>query len=942
MRIFSEKMKVIYTLIVTVTVILIKCTINAAPNDPYQVTDEDYINPSIRATQDGPFEPVIFSSESLSDAQHQAWRQIAPTSNPEEYSTMNPGDIDEFRKRRRRPGRRRKKRPNNLLYTTTTEIPEVKEFPRRPPYVETEYVEPTQVDSPEDQTPHEENTPPEFDSVRSKSYRKPYSVAKKEEQEESDKTADLKHILKQAGESLSLSEILQQKNLSLSDFLNRKPTALAILAQPTAPVVHQPQFPRRLPHADMKNRRIAPSSTAQTAAVTASADHTSDTSMETMITGDDDEKAAKRFPMYALAMPKYHDGGFNLTREAPKSHHIPTISSVPEGSRPNRLPTREERIKPIKEVVSGIRPDFANTNIRHSNTKFTAKTTQTPVVTTISTSSTSSRPQRWKPSPYDGKVISKFNNERRTSSTAHPEVAAEDVSTVKTLNHTDFPSTSPATTASNYITPGRKQIAMRDYRNRMSLRPKLRIAVKTTPKLFTEAPARVIPEVEEAEEVHTTEMIGEVGTTAIPEVEISGKLLVVNHTEPETANIIEEVGEFDEKKAKDDERQVKEEGRREKDEDVAEVEIPHGTPEDFIQSNTARSDSLFEADIIERVIQNTQRALVGSVQTRDSVKMDVTESNPSLFADISSETTVDEKTELMELLGDRRNGARLAKILAQRNMTINELIDHRERGSSTVHLAEIFHNRTLARNLHHPRVRTEKMEIVTAFENFPHFSFANLRSVKPDDIKTDSQGSSYFASIINVKPTDDTQAIKMSPRGSAGYPTNFNPYDTKITPEEKFVAPSSRVSPSTENFADDGDIIEKELARISNQLDLELEQKHQSNVNRKSVMNTYLTSGVRSAIVASSCIVAGSVMIFIIIFATCRWRQRRNRKLHYSDSFSGTRGRLPILKRQTSRRISSPPEYLHTEPRLSKLNTMDSPSGDHHDYLYDAMRKGYP
>lgn len=458
---------------------------------------------------------------------------------------------------------------------------------------------------------------------------------------------------------------------------------------------------------------------------------------------------------------------------------------------------------------------------------------------------------------------------------------------------------------------------MRDYRNRMNLRPKLRISVKTTPRPTTEEPLREIPE----EEIHTTET-SEIFTTALPETEISGKLLVVNHTEPETLNIIEE--------SVQSEKKNKEENLE---------EAPSASQEDYIQSNTARSDSMFEADIIERVIQNTQRALVGSAQTRDSIKMDVTESNPSLFADISSDASVDEKTELMELLGDRRNGARLAKILAQRNMTINELIDHRERGSSQVHLAEIFHNRTLARNLHHPRLRTEKMEIVTAFENFPHFSFANLRSVKPDDIKTDSQGASYFASIINVKPTDDTRTPKISPRGT-GYPTNFNPYDTNFTPEEKFVAPSSRVSPANENFVDDGDIIEKEIARINNQLDMEMEQ--QQTVNRRNIAHTYLTSGVRSAIVASSCIVAGSVMVFIIIFATCRWRQRRNRKLHYSDSFSGTRGRLPILKRQTSRRISNPPEYPHTEPRLSKLNTMDSTSGDVHDYLYDAMRKGYP
>ncbi|XP_055680234.1 uncharacterized protein LOC129788196 [Lutzomyia longipalpis] len=924
MRIFSEKMKVISCLVL-VAILSIKCKISVASpqysnehileNAPHH---EDYNDPALRASYDRSFEPIIISNERLSDAQHQAWRQVVTTQNPEEeYLTTTPVDVEEFRKRRRRPGRRRKKRPNsNFLYTTTTEIPDVRQYQRRP-------TSETFSDSDDNYgaTGHDVmgSAPPEFDSIRDKSYRKPYSVAKKEEQGSNDGVADLKHILKQAGESLSLSEILQQKNLSLSDFLNRKPTALAILAQPTQPVQ---QFPRRLPHVDTKNRRIAPSPAAQSPAPS-SADNATDTSMETMITGDDDEKANKRFPMYMLEMPKIHDGGYNLTRDTTKSQQIPTISTAPEGFKHNRLPTREERIKPIKEVVSGIRPDFANTNIRSHNAKFPTKTTLPPPE--LPSSSTTSRPsQRWKPPPYDGKVISKFN-ERRTS-TSQPEIYAEEASTENHPEIHSTPTTTTTTTASNYITPGRKQIAMRDYRNRMNLRPKLRIAIKTTPKTTTEETIIEAVKEEPEEEPQTTEMAREFVTASPTEAEISGKLLVVNHTEPETFNIIEESDQLERLEKADKEEETKEESRLKE------------LPDEIIQSNTARSDSIFEADIIERVIQNTQRALVGSGQTRDLMKMDVTESNPSLFADISSESTVDEKTELMELLGDRRSGARLAKILAQRNMTINELIDHRERGSSQVHLAEIFHNRTLARNLHHPRLRPEKLEIVTTFENFPHFSFANLRSVKPDDIKTDSQGSSYFASIINVKPTDDTKTPKANPRAS-GYPTNFNPYDTS-TPEKESAAPSSRVSPANANYADDGDIIEKEIARINNQLDLEIEQQHA--VNRKNIVNAYLTSGVRSAIVASSCIVAGSVMIFIIIFATCRWRQRRNRKLNYSDSFSGTRGRLPILKRQTSRRASNPPEYLHTEPRLSKLNTMDSMSGDVHDYLYDAMRKGYP
>lgn len=120
---------------------------------------------------------------------------------------------------------------------------------------------------------------------------------------------------------------------------------------------------------------------------------------------------------------------------------------------------------------------------------------------------------------------------------------------------------------------------------------------------------------------------------------------------------------------------------------------------------------------------------------------------------------VDDRTDLLELLEDRRSGSRLFKVLAQRNMTLDELIQHRQRGSSQLHLAEMIQNKTVTPNVKSfsikPQVLDEKLDIVTAFDNFPQFDLANLKSIKPDEIKMDSQGSSYFTSIIDIKPTDD-------------------------------------------------------------------------------------------------------------------------------------------------------------------------------------------
>ncbi|CAH1997592.1 unnamed protein product [Acanthoscelides obtectus] len=52
------------------------------------------------------------------------------------------------------------------------------------------------------------------------------------------------------------------------------------------------------------------------------------------------------------------------------------------------------------------------------------------------------------------------------------------------------------------------------------------------------------------------------------------------------------------------------------------------------------------------------------------------------------------KDEISEILKDAKDRERLAKILESRNMTLEELVEQRERGSSQLHLADIFHNKT--------------------------------------------------------------------------------------------------------------------------------------------------------------------------------------------------------------------------------------------------------
>lgn len=160
-------------------------------------------------------------------------------------------------------------------------------------------------------------------------------------------------------------------------------------------------------------------------------------------------------------------------------------------------------------------------------------------------------------------------------------------------------------------------------------------------------------------------------------------------------------------------------------------------------------------------------------------------------------------------------GEKLAKILAERNMTLKELVDHRERGSSQVHLADIFHNASrepdpaepfLAKSLIEPISKEiyplkallegnmrdttgsnkqvsdssgsppmfvdltktsqdeESLGIVTLFDKFSEF-VGHPKIFDAKEMKKDSDGSSYFTSIISVKPTDEAYRESRSETG---------------------------------------------------------------------------------------------------------------------------------------------------------------------------------
>lgn len=808
--------------------------------------------------------------------------------------------------------------------------------------------------------------------LNNRAYRRPYSVARREEKAKQQSgegaigadggsSVNLKNILKQSN-GVSLSEILQQQNLSLEDLLRGKQNALRALQNTAAPPSDGPQ-----------------ASTPQRPAPSLSKLHVV-TPRRNFFNG------TTRITNYQKPAPTpANDGELAMA----SNNRVTTITAfvpfeVPTSRAPmvldesNETPTIRRlppsRGKPIKEVVSAIRPDLNNSNSRKRlpNLKFA----HISVVPTAN--------------------ASKANQTEATAVVT--EIAVQSESAVDKNATTSTTTTTTITDATN--TTSTIDSFKSTLRDRLAFKSRLRIKSTSSPdSSITPADKNETNSVETSSGApdvigttlsavnNTTQYVP--ASTSVPIVhtgtyELNKKL---NESTPEF-NLVELEDENHSKEVTSLEdlffSELQEESMNGGDES-SELEI-----EDvFGRASTSRSDKLYE---IEK--PSSQKIFGGSfvnIFRKSLAKLDVTERNPSLFTDVTSKF-VDDKTELLDLLGDRRSGARLVKVLKQRNMTLEELIDHRKRGSSHLHLAEIFHNKSSALeksaqvpmpNANPPSPQPTKFNVVTAFKHFPSFNLDTVKSVNPDDIKTDSDGASYFTSIINVQPTAEVfkegrslrrpitikiaesekrtiPAHQWSADGEPAQPINIAPEHNFLDSQSSRAmvyasqhAPSYR--PSTgDDVATFRDTVSDQTpdtdaaARFHDPLDLEL-SGHGFKRNSVLIENAQMPIGVRSAIIASASIVGISLAIFIVIFLIFRWRQRRRRKICYSDRFQTLRGRLPILKSRDasptkrSNTTSPPPApavYCNSR-RSSKLNTMDPNSPEVQEYLYDAMRKPF-
>lgn len=860
-----------------------------------------------------------------------------------------------------------------------------------------------------------------------RSYRKPYTVGRRAEAEASGKSggsAALKNLLKNSG-GLSLSELLQQQNLSLEDLLKGKQTALKAL-QSTSEVSNgfdETSSPgsRRIPSMHIRPTALPGSEVDEedhTMAVTPRRIPAQPQQRPTGLPGsepivreipakparwkpsveDTTPAAPRRLPNFTvkvvdIPIPTAPSPAPHEITEA-EGHIVGTMASFLIPRKPTSVPEKHdslqptrrlpstgvERVKAIKGVASAIRPDLFNSSTRKRVPMIKSSPDppeEAPHPTTAYPQMSETKANKYPPRLAAGHRLRPITPD--DSIAAHEKA---DASTEVT--------TTPKAELKNRLRPRLKSLyasTTTTTTTAKSTEPSLFEIIETTPAADTEE-TTIQPIYDQPDNVFGPSNVNSRESTASREI--------VETYEPEI-NLIEQLPAIEEAAA-------------ESGSNFGSAEAVESIEQLFALDFNEPGNNPIDAAIDQETNQPHNHNAGAP-----NAKIDVTERNPSLFLDITSSRTVDDRTDILELLEDRRNGARLAKVLAQRNMSLSELIEHRERGSSQLHLAEIFNNKSQNTNAEPvpspaaPMPTFQTLDVVTAFENFPSFDLGNVKSVQPDDIKTDSEGSSYFTSIIQIKPTDDTATkegralipkfrldsatIKSSSDFYQSWESNsldVEPSSTTTTtrrsiasfPRITTASPLSThpaphlvdsIDMDTNNVYKGVEQIETNSGRTQDIIDLEL-SGHGYKRQPIGVDKQQLPVGVRSAIIASGSIVGVSLLIFAVIFATCRWRQRRKKTFRYAENFQAVRSRLPILTAResarssreggggsgeggSSKRSTSPPMVFHTNAsgsmrqhhggdrdrmsRCSKINTMDPNSPEVQEYLYDAMRQPF-
>uniref|UniRef100_A0AAR5QCX3 LEM domain-containing protein n=3 Tax=Dendroctonus ponderosae TaxID=77166 RepID=A0AAR5QCX3_DENPD len=205
------------------------------------------------------------------------------------------------------------------------------------------------------------------------------------------------------------------------------------------------------------------------------------------------------------------------------------------------------------------------------------------------------------------------------------------------------------------------------------------------------------------------------------------------------------------------------------------------------------------------------------------------------------------REEILQILMDPVGRAGLARILEARNMSVQELIEQRERGSSQLHLADIFHN-----NTREPEPSDEALEGKINSELFSSFPvFAR----QPKSLSSPTTEQPVPAISFKIPANSSTNATHQWQRL---YPDLFSRPNQEQPPKD--LVP--------QRIEEELDILTEEDAQRLDDVDQTLYSSistQQLDIDENTWQMLNISTGVRSAIVASLVIVLFSIVVFVCV-----------------------------------------------------------------------------
>ncbi|XP_061376861.1 uncharacterized protein LOC116770618 [Danaus plexippus] len=373
-----------------------------------------------------------------------------------------------------------------------------------------------------------------------------------------------------------------------------------------------------------------------------------------------------------------------------------------------------------------------------------------------------------------------------------------------------------------------------------------------------------------------------------------------------------------------------------------------------------------------------------------TTKINIESTTPSTF---TTEETAN--MEIEEILNDSLTNARLTEILKERNMTLSELVAHRERGSSHLHLADIFHNASREPNPPEPFLTKSLIEPISK-ETYPLRALleANLHDAKTTTLDPNTSNLNIpvvmdfgnnvneigenmgiislfknFSKVDNTTINDSyvinkdasiTDDIERDGRSLNGVKDSVTWNDLikliqtkhQETNEETLATDEVPNLPkeNLKDTIDDSSLVFEDLEnleKINNEIStdefLEINLHERNQPPPRPQVEIPVSSNTRSVTVATISITGLALILFLLTYAALKWKQQSlifNKTKTAEDACVPT----PVFENRKTQKLNS--STRSKSPMLSSnIYTIDSidprEGSESPEYMWDSLRKPY-